>query len=157
MGPLKEPEGERGKWFMSLLSQDYDDGLVYPMFRWNFGESPDAPEAQIYAWPLAKPILFFYDVATRKEWRFYALDPLLAQLEKRGWGEPPHIREIFRDMPEDVPTQEHLNNLRTKWKKLIGKSKAPSAAQGPKNSAWAKGGYWDRQFTNVELDPNKLQ
>lgn len=135
-----------GKWHMGTLEMAGIRGI---MFQWVFGsESEDhyipsefhGYPAGLTAWPvLGMMLLNVGDGARLLESE--SLEEILSRIDRLGWGEPPHIDEVFKDAREvfqllgsvltghslkkeevDRTFEEVLEELRKKWEALVDSS-----------------------------------
>ena len=130
---LSRPLVKRGHsdldWFMCVREAEHTSGISYSVFEWSFGEEDGMRGGELYAYPIQK-MLFFVDrrASESSMSEFKSVEAALTEIDKYGWGEPPHIDEVFQDV---LAIQEELQrkgvenskeiflSLEEKWMNLI--------------------------------------
>ncbi len=113
------------KWSIDIQEIPHKSEVSYPVFRWIFGEKDGITGGKLHAWPFHG--IFVFKVRA-KEIRFTSIENLLKEIDSYGWGKPPHIEEVFKDVIETKEMSPLKNleefkqvseELRQKWSKLI--------------------------------------
>lgn len=121
--PLKKRVSDALGWSMWLEELPHTSGLSIPVFRWSFGSKGESIGGDLRVFP-HHGILTFQSRRSSIEGRFESVEKILAQIDKYGWGEPPHIDEVFQDAQDasvkvragDKEAAEQIfEELRQKW------------------------------------------
>lgn len=121
--PLRKRVSEELDWSMNIYEMPHTGDTSYPVFEWIFGK--EVIGSKLRAWPFQG--IFVLDVR-REQDRFCSVEKLLIRLNSYGWGEPPHIDEVFKDIMETkemLPIKdiegfrEVSDKLRQKWEGLV--------------------------------------
>lgn len=113
------------KWIMDVQEMPHKSSASYPIFRWSFGEEGGITGAKLHAWPFHG--LFVFKVRGN-EIKFSSIQDLLKEIDSYGWGKPPHIEEVFKDITETKERsplkgleefKQVAERLRQKWNKLV--------------------------------------
>ena len=131
--PLEKRVNADLQWIMSVVEMPTNDGTSYPVFEWSFGAEDGLRGGELRAQPLQGILVF----ETRRgdsingercPWTFDSIEQVLEYVDHFGWGEPPHIDEVFQDIlnaqkkfpvkgKED--TEQIFQELRRKWEDLV--------------------------------------
>lgn len=160
--PLRRDSNKSGEWSLAVISRELSDKLTYPMLRWSFGMSPDSLEGRVIAWPFRHGAFTFRIIGEEEQLTFYEdkFEDLLEKIDEQGWGEPPHIDEVFQDMQESSQKlastrgepieQQILDNLRIKWKRFIAETEAHQVSKTRSTRA-----FWDDLLGDIDMDLSK--
>lgn len=163
--PLEKRGNEGFSWHMSVMVMQDEDGFSCPIFTWSFESVEDGLSAGwLQAWPLGPPFLFIDAARESSLGEFSEVENALSKIDQYGWGEPPHIDEVFKDMmdvaekfPIEGPEAARaiFEELQAKWENLIQSN--PTSA--PKNVRTASKDwdtdFWERQLTGINVDLNR--
>lgn len=128
--PLEKRVGPGLDWRMAVREMSHVSGVRYPVFEWSFGGEDGLRGGELRVWPL-QGMLIFQDRRQSTDWKFQSIEKALAKINEYGWGEPPHIDEIFQDaitahqklQVEGVGSREEVEQifqtLRAKWMILV--------------------------------------
>jgi len=118
---IKKVRGELS-WSMDIQEMPSEGDFSSPLFCWTF----DGEDGVVLcAWPFHG---FFIFKVRGKEAKFTSIEELLKEIDSYGWGEPPHLQEVFKDVietkeksPADSLKEftEVAEKLRQKWNSLI--------------------------------------
>jgi len=124
-------------WIMSVRDMPHQAGFSYPVFEWSFGNKDGIRGGELRAWPL-QGILVFEDRRAPTEmpeggWRFQTVGEAIEKINEYGWGNPPHLDEVFKQALETkakFPLKSSKENsveeakrifkeLQQKWETLV--------------------------------------
>ncbi|MDO8474255.1 MAG: hypothetical protein Q7S62_01815 [bacterium] len=123
-------------WFMSVQYTHTRIGILCPVFRWAYGIKDGIGGGTLYTSPIHGTLVF--QVAREDEedaLAFLSVDAALRAIATYGWGEPPHIRDVFTDVTGahekflDIRENregitEIFTALTEKWKTLVRNEQA---------------------------------
>lgn len=119
------------RWFMSIREMPHSSGFSYPVFEWSFGQENGIRGGELRAWITNGKLVFEQrrkEADGPNEWSFDSTEEALAKIAEYGWGEPPHITEVFQILTEakaklPVKNAEEakalFEELRQKWQALL--------------------------------------
>ena len=95
---LSRPLMKRGHsdldWFMRVVELEHVSGIFYPLFEWGFGQENGMRGGELLVSPIHGKLIF-QDRREAKPQIFESVEAALSKVDKYGWGEPPHIDEVF--------------------------------------------------------------
>lgn len=131
--PLTKTVNTNLDWFMSVREMQHTEGFSFPIFEWSFGQREGFRGGEVHCWSL-QCTYTFEDRRERRRFVFDSIENLLAKIDEYGWGKPPFINEVSRDIAvakgkfkiEGVEDFEELEEifmeLREKWQVLASTS-----------------------------------
>lgn len=129
----EKPTEEKLGWIMNIRDMSTaTQGFSYPVFEWSYGLKRGIRGGELRAWP-QNGMLVFEDRRGPTDmpkggWKFNSVEEALAKINEYGWGEPPHIKEIFQDilgLKKKIPfknredAEKTFKELKEKWQVLI--------------------------------------
>lgn len=91
-------QGDPG-WVMRVQEAVHTSGVAYPVLEWTFSPQGDVSSGVLQF--LSLPCTFtFQDSSAADELEFRSVEDALQKIDEHGWGEPPHIDEVFQDIRE---------------------------------------------------------
>jgi len=125
--PLEKRVDESLGWIMSIREMSHTSGVPYPVFEWSFGQGDGFRGGELRAWPILGTLVF-RDRRESEDWPFESVEKALAKVDEYGWGEPPHIDEVFQALLEarnQLPAKNKedaeriFNELRQRWQGFL--------------------------------------
>jgi hypothetical protein len=113
-------------WHMSVREMPHKEGFSYPVFEWSYGAKDGIRGGELRAWPLQRALVF----ETRRgegPYGFDTVEEVMETISKYGWGEPPHIKEVWETIMElphpdfkDIKLIKKISaELNQKWEALL--------------------------------------
>ena len=124
--PLKKRVSAEADWAVKIVEMPHVSGISYPVFEWSFVREDGLRGGELRAWPL-QGILVFQDRRGSMDFPFETVEGALGKIDEYGWGEPPHIDEVFQDIRETKKkflaksleeAKQIFEELRQKWENL---------------------------------------
>jgi hypothetical protein len=121
----KRAEEEGPAWHMTVRNMPHKEGFSYPVFQWSYGFKKGLRGGELRVWPLQEILVF---EARRGEgpFIFHTIEEAMVKVNEYGWGEPPHLQEVFLDAqklkanpPKNIKELKNFfAELKRKWEEL---------------------------------------